>query len=112
MRIFAFGDVAEHGGPRMARAAQHQSSIVSSNILSMINGRKPRKTYKSIVEVEGTLKVSIGKSRYLVYIEDKKGREVLFPLNLKNPDMGINMVWKHYGGNAEQQFASEKAGEP
>lgn len=57
--IFSLGDVAETGGPKMARAGLVQADIVQGNILALINGRK-LKTYKPM-SIEGSLKLSLGK---------------------------------------------------
>lgn len=57
--IFALGDVAETGGPKMARAGLLQAEVVRSNILSLIAGGK-LKEYRPIA-LEGSLKLSLGK---------------------------------------------------
>ncbi|KAF2876450.1 hypothetical protein BDV95DRAFT_590566 [Massariosphaeria phaeospora] len=60
--IFAFGDVAETGGPKMARAAFIQSEVVLQNILAMIKGQKSLKQYKPYALFEGSIKLTLGKS--------------------------------------------------
>lgn len=59
--VFALGDVAETGGPKMARAAFFQSLIVSENIVSMIRGGLPSKTYQPKLMIEGSIKLTLGK---------------------------------------------------
>ncbi|TVY44383.1 Fe-regulated protein [Lachnellula occidentalis] len=57
--MFSLGDVAETGGPKMARAGMVQADIVQRNILALINGRR-LKAYKPM-SIEGSLKLSPGK---------------------------------------------------
>lgn len=57
--IFALGDVAETGGPKMARAGLLQAEVVRSNILSLIAGGR-LKEYRPVA-LEGSLKLSLGK---------------------------------------------------
>lgn len=59
--IFALGDVAETGGPKMARATECQSHVVASNIVSLIKSRPVASTYQPVKEVEGAIKLTLGK---------------------------------------------------
>lgn len=59
--IFALGDVAEHGGPRMARAVFMQSGVVRNNILDLIRGQGPSQKYTPQVWVEGLIQLTVGK---------------------------------------------------
>jgi NADH dehydrogenase FAD-containing subunit len=59
--MFALGDVAESGGPNMARAADVQSHIVASNIVSLIKNNKAPHNYQPVKEVEGSIKLTLGK---------------------------------------------------
>lgn len=59
-RIFALGDVARSGAPRMERAARSQAEVVTSNIISMINGQSPMAIYRPL-DVEGVIKLTLGK---------------------------------------------------
>jgi NADH dehydrogenase FAD-containing subunit len=59
--VFALGDVAETGGPKMARAAFFQSMIVAENIVSMIGGSFPPRTYQPKLMIEGPIKLTLGK---------------------------------------------------
>ncbi|KAI3390550.1 hypothetical protein diail_9211 [Diaporthe ilicicola] len=59
--IFALGDVAESGGPKMARAAQAQSLIVASNIVSLIQSAKAPSSYQPVMALEGAIKLTLGK---------------------------------------------------
>ena len=63
--IFAIGDVAETGGPRMARAGFYQANIVADNVLASINGRDSAqlKIYKPDVGIEAAIKLTLGKVR-------------------------------------------------
>jgi NADH dehydrogenase FAD-containing subunit len=59
-RIFAFGDVAETGGPKMARASYFQSEVVCQNIQLLIKGKKTLKEYKPNFPFEGSIKLTLG----------------------------------------------------
>lgn len=61
--IFALGDVAESGGPKMARAAECQSHIVASNIVSLIKSSTASDIYDPVMAVEGAIKLTLGKVR-------------------------------------------------
>lgn len=64
--MFALGDVAESGGPKMARAAECQSHIVASNIVSLIKSSATvSSTYQPVRAVEGAIKLTLGKVRNL-----------------------------------------------
>jgi NADH dehydrogenase FAD-containing subunit len=58
--IFALGDVAESGGPKMGRAGMVQAEIVRANIASLIKNKEKLETYVPI-PLEGALKLSLGK---------------------------------------------------
>ena len=59
--VFALGDVAETGGPKMARAAMMQAEVVVQNILGVIKtGGKATETYSPQTEVEGAIKLTLG----------------------------------------------------
>lgn len=59
--IFAVGDVAETGGPKMARAGYFQADVVANNIVGLIENRAPLRVYKPNRMVEGSLKLSLGR---------------------------------------------------
>lgn len=50
----------------MERAARSQAEVVTSNILSMINGENPFAIYRP-VDVEGVIKLTLGKVSRAVY---------------------------------------------
>jgi len=77
--IFAFGDVAEHGGPRMARMGWVQANVVLDNILAMINGQTPSQTYKPNVFLESAIKLTLSKKHNVVYGMDEGASDVMFP---------------------------------
>lgn len=70
--MFAIGDVAKTGGPRMARAAREQGDVVTSNILSMINGQKPSTLYRHQI-YEGVIKLTLGKVRQALDLDLIRG---------------------------------------
>ncbi len=59
--VFAFGDVAETEGPKMARAGIVQADIVSDNLNALIRGHEPVASYKPRPGIEGALKLTLGK---------------------------------------------------
>lgn len=59
-RVFALGDVADTGGPKMARAAMMQGEVVVDNILGMIKTRKAKATYRPKFDLEGSIKLTLG----------------------------------------------------
>lgn len=59
--IFALGDVAEHGGPRMARAVFMQAGVVRNNVLELIRGGSPSHRYTPQVGIEGCIQLTVGK---------------------------------------------------
>lgn len=61
--IFALGDVAEHGGPRMARAVFVQSGIVRDNIMALLRGKSSLQSYVPVDWMEVAVQLTIGKVR-------------------------------------------------
>lgn len=61
--IFAIGDVAETGGPKMGRAGFFQAEVILSNIMAMIRGQRPFAVYKPRKDLEGAIKLTLGKVR-------------------------------------------------
>jgi NADH dehydrogenase FAD-containing subunit len=59
--IFAAGDVAASGGPKMARAGYMQTFVVAENILSQVKGKSNMKVYKPMRWLEGSIKLTLGK---------------------------------------------------
>lgn len=99
--VFALGDVADHGGPRMARAAWIQAGVVADNIMAMVKGRKSSAwaVYKPDLFFESSIKLTLGKSRSVTYARHASGSDVLL-ISTKEPlDMGIGKYWRHYGAD-------------
>ncbi|KAK1762978.1 FAD/NAD(P)-binding domain-containing protein [Phialemonium atrogriseum] len=94
--IFALGDVAETGGPKMARAGFMQAEVVCSNILSMINGEEPAETYRPIA-MEGAIKLTLGKTDWVVYLQKDDGTEILVSGKGGKEDLGIRGFWRQFG---------------
>jgi NADH dehydrogenase FAD-containing subunit len=97
MPIFAFGDVADHGGPRMARAGWIQASIVLDNVIAMIRGRVPTRVYKPNLFIEGAIKLTLGKTHSVMYGMDDDGSDVMFISRTGPLDLGIGRAWKEFG---------------
>ncbi|KAJ7256479.1 hypothetical protein B0H12DRAFT_1183179 [Mycena haematopus] len=109
-RIFALGDVAEHGGPQMARAGLFQGHIVLDNILAMIHGRSPSANYKPRRNIEGSIKLTLGKSRAVMYAQDdpEATSDLLIPVKSKAVDLDIARAWKVYGVDFKQAAVAAK----
>ncbi|KFY47074.1 hypothetical protein V495_02114 [Pseudogymnoascus sp. VKM F-4514 (FW-929)] len=97
--IFAFGDVADHNGPRMARAGWMQAGVVLDNILSMIGGQAPWRIYQPDEFIEGAIKLTLGKTHSVIYSIDGNGSDVLVPSKNGSLDLDIKRAWKMYGAN-------------
>ncbi|EEP81637.1 predicted protein [Uncinocarpus reesii 1704] len=95
--IFSFGDVADHGGPRMARAGWMQSQVVLDNILAKIHGQTPTRKYTPNVFLEGAIKLTLGKTHTVIYAMEDDGSEMLIPSRDGKLDLGIESAWKEYG---------------
>ncbi len=59
--VFAIGDVAETGAPKMGRAGHMQAAIVARNIVKLIQGKKKLESYASNRELEGATKLTLGR---------------------------------------------------
>ncbi|KAI8717334.1 Pyr-redox-2 domain-containing protein [Fusarium sp. LHS14.1] len=100
-RIFAFGDVADHGGPHMARAGWMQSRVVLDNILAMIQGGEPTRTYKPQMFIEGAIKLTLGKEKNVIYAMENDGSDVMAP-GKGHLDLDIARAWSQYGADFKQ----------
>lgn len=100
--IFAFGDVAEHGGPRMARAGWMQSRTVLNNILALTRGAIPTDVYKTQPFIEGAIKLTLGKTHYAVYSTESDGTEILVPGRNNQLDLGIRGAWRQFGADFKE----------
>ncbi|KAH7132273.1 hypothetical protein B0J11DRAFT_600698 [Dendryphion nanum] len=111
--IFSFGDVAETGGPKMARAGFFQSEIVVSNLLALIKGKnRELKQYKPDLAMEGSIKLTLGKSRYVMYVKQNSGRELIVPMENNPVDLGVKYQWNFFGADKKElEQESGKGGE-
>lgn len=120
--IFALGDVAESGGPKMARAAERQSHIVASNIVSSIKRTAAPNTYQPVAAVEGAIKLTLGKvcsltialsrapanvfqSAVALYSEDGSGDDSLISVNMGHEDGDIKRGWMMLGAKYDEAVA-------
>jgi NADH dehydrogenase FAD-containing subunit len=69
--IFAVGDVAETKGPKMARAGMFQAEVVQENISVLIKGEQATKIYTPM-DVEGSIKLTLGQVRILLLLASEK----------------------------------------
>ncbi|ORY23111.1 hypothetical protein BCR39DRAFT_363446 [Naematelia encephala] len=93
--VFALGDVAETGGPKMARAGMVQAEVVAANIVRMILERRDSKRYVP-ESSEGALKLSLGTTDYIWFLGGGR-RDILVPGKRKDVDMDPKEIWKHLG---------------
>ncbi|KAL5412552.1 hypothetical protein PMIN04_009804 [Paraphaeosphaeria minitans] len=100
--IFAFGDVAATGGPRMGRAAMFQADIVVDNIQQLIAGSRNLCVYKPKFWFEGAIKLTLGKNRVALYIQQENGQEILVDSNLGHEDGDVKSQWAFFGADAEE----------
>ncbi|KAJ7058237.1 hypothetical protein C8F01DRAFT_1150131 [Mycena amicta] len=94
-RVFALGDVAQSGGPKMARAAQFQTEIVIKNICALAKESQARHVYTPNHFFEGSIKLTLGRGRIVVYGEenvDGKG-SVLLEAKQRDDESGVKMAW-------------------
>ncbi|OGM48091.1 hypothetical protein ABOM_002890 [Aspergillus bombycis] len=111
--MFAFGDVADHGGPHMARAGWMQAGVVLDNILAMINGQTPSRLYTPNLFIEGAIKLTLGKTHNVVYATEADGSDVMVPSRDGKLDLGIERAWKEFGANFKlANTATESVGQP
>ncbi|KAI7780360.1 hypothetical protein LA080_016084 [Diaporthe eres] len=103
--IFALGDVAESGGPKMARAAECQSHIAASNIVSLIKSTTAPGIYQPVMAVEGAIKLTLGKSAVALYSEDGSGDDALISVNAGHEDGDIERGWKLLGAKYDEALA-------
>ncbi|KAI0005256.1 hypothetical protein F4779DRAFT_630147 [Xylariaceae sp. FL0662B] len=106
--IFALGDVAETASPQMARSAWFQAEVVHENIIALIRGRKPARTYVPNPELEGALKLTVGKSDWLLYTQSNDGDEMITTSSNGKEDLDVESVWAFY--NADFQSAVQRKG--
>ncbi|KAG9234417.1 putative AMID-like mitochondrial oxidoreductase [Amylocarpus encephaloides] len=98
--VFALGDVAETGGPKMARAGMMHAEIVRANIVSLINGKGKLREYQTNA-LEGSLKLSLGKDDIVIWAQDPDGSEFLISGKNKNIDLEVKRAWGHFGAKYE-----------
>lgn len=103
--IFALGDVAESGGPKMARAAEFQSQIVASNVVSLIKSRPGLSSYQPVKQLEGAIKLTLGKSAVALYSEDDSGDDALISVNVGHEDGDIKRGWMILGAKYDEAVA-------
>ncbi|KAK2757239.1 Apoptosis-inducing factor 2 [Arachnomyces sp. PD_36] len=108
-RIFALGDVAEHGGPKMARAGYFQAGIVLENILSMIKDRQPSTVYTPRFEFEGAIKLTLGKTRWVMHSMGSNGSDFLLAGDDGKIDLDVQKAWKSFGVDIEGSRAPATA---
>lgn len=97
-----------------------QAEVVCNNILSMINGEEPAKTYRPIA-MEGAIKLTLGKvspfnfprnavatprysstdvisqTDWVVYLQKDNGTEILVSGKGGKEDLGIRGLWRQFG---------------
>ncbi|EMD66902.1 hypothetical protein COCSADRAFT_135351 [Bipolaris sorokiniana ND90Pr] len=100
--IFAAGDVAASGGPKMARAGYMQTFVVVDNILSLIKGKNNLKVYKPMRWLEGSIKLTLGKEHLVMYTDESAGRDTLVASNSGKIDIDVKKQWRQFGEDITQ----------
>lgn len=102
--IYAFGDVAATGGPKMARAGYFQANVIADNITETINGKPARHRYVPNV-IEPSLKLTLGKDATVVYMDlDAEGnKSILMPKGGDAEDMYVKQSWGFMGVKYEDE---------
>ncbi|USP79297.1 uncharacterized protein yc1106_06571 [Curvularia clavata] len=95
--VFAAGDVAATGGPKMGRAGYMQTLVVAENVLSLIKGKNDLKVYQPLRWLEGSIKLTLGK---VTYASESAEREILMPSNSGKIDIDAKKAWRHFGEKA------------
>ena len=83
----------------MARAGHFQASIVLANILSMIQKRNPSKAYVPNLTFEGAIKLTLGKTRWVIYSMEKDGSDVMVTGDNGKLGLDIERAWKQLGAD-------------
>ncbi|CAK7210203.1 hypothetical protein SCUCBS95973_000699 [Sporothrix curviconia] len=96
--VYAFGDVAATGGPKMARAGFFQADVIVDNILASIAGRPAKHRYVPSV-VEPSLKLTLGKDATVVYMDmnEAQTKSILMPKKGDAEDMYVKQSWQFMG---------------
>ena len=81
----------------MARAGFFQADIVTENILALIQGRRPSKTYTPQSFFEGAIKLTLGKSHYAVFAMENAKSDVLVVGHNGKLDLDIGTAWRRQG---------------
>lgn len=76
-----------------------QADVVLDNILAMIHGRKPSRTYKPTVFLESAIKLTLGKAHRVIYAMDGDGSDVMIPERGGKLDLGIEHAWGEFGAD-------------
>jgi len=95
----------------MARAGFFQADIVTENILALIQGRRPSKTYTPQSFFEGAIKLTLGKTHYVVYAMEDADSDVLVVGHNGKLDLDIGTAWRRQGVNlkeAKREYESRK----
>ncbi|CAK7207674.1 hypothetical protein SEUCBS139899_010485 [Sporothrix eucalyptigena] len=96
--VYAFGDVAATGGPKMARAGWFQSDVIVDNIVATIQGKAASHKYVPSV-VEPSLKLTLGKDASVMYMDlnDERTKTILMPSGGEAEDMHVKQSWHFMG---------------
>ena len=91
----------------MARAGWLQAGVVADNILAMIHGQEPSRTYKPNVFVERAIKLTLGKTHTVTYSSDEDGSDMMFPSRNGALDLEIDRAWKQFGCHGSGEAVRE-----
>ncbi|OAA63687.1 FAD-dependent pyridine nucleotide-disulfide oxidoreductase [Niveomyces insectorum RCEF 264] len=94
--VFAFGDVAETGGAKMARASFMQAEVVVANVLATIAGR-PLTAHYVPDAIEGSIKLTLGKDHSVIYMDQNNSKSILLAKGGEKEDMDVKRAWQFFG---------------
>ncbi|KAH8731687.1 hypothetical protein GQ44DRAFT_699117 [Phaeosphaeriaceae sp. PMI808] len=81
----------------MGRAGWLQADVVISNLLAMIQDKKPSRVCKPDRFIEGSISLTLGKTQIVVYRMDESGSDVMVSSRNRPLDLGIGRAWKEFG---------------
>lgn len=89
--IFAFGNVANHPGPRTAHAGWIQAEVVLKNILATIQNIEPSSEYVPHEFVEGSIKLTFGKTHQVIYAMERNASTSISNTMMLNREPNLHL---------------------
>ena len=85
-----------------------QASVVLDNVLALIGGAAPPllRLYEPNVFLEGSIKLTLGKTHHVSYAMDSDGSDILIPARSGRLDLDVERAWRHFGAGASFKMAN------